>query len=102
MLKPLDIVENNKPILIRCRHGDKWPPGWARSGQSAEALRAQGFLKDEQFERARTWERVCGLMAMSPEKCPTCPYALQEDGLPMVASIGAVAPATYRRKGRKK
>lgn len=103
MLKPLEIEENGRKGTLRCRHSDAWPPGWSKSGRSVEELRAQGLLDAEQYERAKTWERVCGLQEMSLSKCPSCPNALRENGLPVVSPVPKVAPAlTSQRKRRKK
>lgn len=103
MLKPIEIEEEGRKRTLRCRHSDVWPPGWSKSGQPVEALRAQGLLDAEQYERAKTWDRVCGLQAMNASKCPTCPNALRENGLPIVSAAPKVAPAlTSQRKRRKK
>ena len=102
MLKTIEVEELGRKVTLTCRHGDVWPPGWSKSGQTAEALRAQGILDSAQYERAKTWERVCGLQAMNESKCPTCPNALRENGLPVITPPTIVAPAlTGNRKRRK-
>jgi hypothetical protein len=103
MLKPIEFEENGHKKTLSCRHSDVWPPGWSKSGQAVEALRAQGLLDAEQYERAKTWERVCGLHEMNASKCLGCPNAMRADGLPVVTPVQVVAPAlTSQRKRRKK
>ena len=103
MLKPIEIEEAGVKKIISCRHSDTWPPGWSRSGQSVEVLRAQGLLDAEQYERAKTWDRVCGLQEMNASKCPTCVHAMHSNGLPTMPPPVIVAPAlTANRKRRKK
>lgn len=76
MLTPIS-VEGKE---IRCQHADTWPPGWARLGKTVSELRA--YFTTEEYERAKTWEKVCGLRVMNAEKCPTCPHAVLPDALP--------------------
>lgn len=78
MLKPIEIKVNNETRTVRCRHAADWPPTFVQLGMSSEALRSQGLITDLQYEQAKTWERVCGLMEMSTEKCPSCPFAMHE------------------------
>lgn len=102
MLEPLEIKDNEgNTTTLTCRHKDVWPPGWSKSGQPVEALRAQGLLNAGQYERAKTWERVCGLQAMNASKCPTCPHALKENGLPVVSPPRLVAPGLPNRRPRR-
>lgn len=91
MLSPITITLDEGPLVIQCKHARQWPPGWARSGQSADALRLQGRLEGARYERAKTWERVCGLMAMDEEKCPTCPHARGPDGQPVIPDPAPMA-----------
>ncbi len=76
MLSPIDVGGKE----IRCQHADVWPPGWARLGKTALELRV--YFTTEEFERAKTWEKVCGLLQMDEGKCPTCPYAVLPDAPP--------------------
>lgn len=70
MLKPITI----KGAEIQCQHAATWPPLWSRLGKTIADIRSR-FSLDE-YERAKTWEKVCGLQEMSPDKCPTCPFAI--------------------------
>lgn len=84
MLSPIKVTVAGEEVEISCRHATVWPPGWSRLGVSATALRAEGRFTAQQYERAKTWERVCGLPRMNSEKCPTCPHALGPDKEPIV------------------
>ena len=56
----------------RCGNACFWPPLEIEClGGSAEDLRYA--VPDVVYQRLKTWERVCGLMEMSPSKCPSCP-----------------------------
>jgi hypothetical protein len=103
MLKPITIPQGRKTRTVRCRHADVWPPGWSKSGRAVEDLRQEGLLDAEQYERAKTWERVCGMQAMQADKCMQCPHALWENGLPVVPQATPTAPGNPgHRKRRKK
>lgn len=74
-----------------CAHKDKWPPIEVIAYQVdlidplppdvpiAEAFR--GVLPDVVYQRIRTWEQVCGLRAMCPQKCPSCRFSVK-NGVP--------------------
>jgi hypothetical protein len=97
MLAPVTIDDSGTTRTIRCRNASIWPPRWTRLGTLAE-LRSR--FTPLEYERARTWELVCGLQAMDPEKCSKCPYALREDGTPHVPSL--TAPTQYHRNRKVK
>jgi hypothetical protein len=61
-----------------CSQAPFWPPVEieAYGETSAQALRY--VVSDLIFQRIRTWEQVCGLMEMNPNKCLTCPYVLRD------------------------
>ena len=94
MLKPITCDDRGTTRTISCTHARTWPPKWARLGT---ALELRAHFTQEEFERARTWETVCGLKAMDPEKCLRCPYALREDGKPLIPVLASPAPASQRR-----
>jgi len=76
-LKPLVLPEDGG--TLHCRHAARWPPGHARVGESFVFLRASGQIDENKFQQLQVWERVCGLLSMKAEKCPTCPHALIEN-----------------------
>lgn len=98
-LKPLlyDVPGEDRTITLTCKHAATWPPHWHRFG-TADQLR-EDFLPVD-YERARTWERMCGLQEMNASKCPTCPSALKEDGQPAVPLLTVPAPISQRRRPR--
>lgn len=100
MLRPITCDDQGTERTISCKHARIWPPKWARLG-SAHDLR--GHFTAEEFERARTWEIVCGLQAMEPAKCLQCPHALNADGTPVVPVLTLPAGASQRRlRGTKR
>tara|TARA_R110000824_G_scaffold23518_5_gene84247 strand:- start:475 stop:693 length:219 start_codon:yes stop_codon:yes gene_type:complete len=38
------------------------------------AVDARDHVDEAEYERLRTWERVCGLREMDAAKCASCPY----------------------------
>ncbi len=74
-LQPLTIDTSAGQVTLFCKHRDEWPPGHARLGESAERLRARGIVDENKYQQLQTWEKICGLTAMSDAKCPTCPMA---------------------------
>jgi hypothetical protein len=96
MLAPLTYNDSGTERTITCLHARKWPPLWSRLGTATE-LRGE-FASLQEYERAKTWENVCGLQAMSDAKCPKCPHARKEDGSPVIAPTGAPAGFSQRRR----
>lgn len=95
MLKPINITSAGVEVTLRCRHARSWPPIVARLGGNPEQLRQGGHINDHQYEQGKTWLKVCGLMAMSEAKCPTCPFVT---GLPkQPATEEKAPPPLYRR-----
>ena len=95
-LRPLTYdVAGEGPRTLTCHHAKIWPPHWVRHGTAAE-LRTTFTTLD--YERAKTWENVCGLTEMSPAKCPTCPWAVKEDGEFVVIPVVTPAPISQRRR----
>ena len=97
MLSPITVDGKE----LRCKHAKTWPPGWSKLGKSSDEVRYR--FSDEEYERAKTWERVCGLKEMNPIKCPSCPFVLC-NGAPLVEttkfvpSVTLFAKAAPRRK----
>jgi hypothetical protein len=80
-LKPIEIeAADGETVTLLCTHRDIWPPAHARLGSTPDALRAGKVIDDAKYQQLQTWEKVCGLMEMSGDKCPTCPLALHENG----------------------
>ncbi len=94
-LKPIQIPIQGIETTIVCKHKTIWPPMWAKMGYSAESMR--GDVEPVQYERARTWESVCGLMEMKGDKCATCPHATLENGKPLIATNTSAPVAMYQR-----
>ena len=96
-LKPLVLPEGAG--TLHCRHRARWPPGHARMGEPFLLLRASGQIDENKFQQLQVWERVCGLLSMKAEKCPTCPHALVEntDGqlVPLVVETDKLRPPPY-------
>lgn len=94
MLDPVTIDDRGTERVIRCRHAETWPPYWSRFG-TAEDMR--GRFNVAEYERAKTWESVCGLQQMEPGKCARCPHALKEDGTPLLPDLSLPSSASQRR-----
>lgn len=97
MLAPLTVDGKE----LRCKHSKSWPPGWSKLGHSADEVRYR--FSEEEYERAKTWERVCGLREMNEDKCPTCPFVLQlgvqpTEATKFVPSVTLFAKAVPRRR----
>ncbi len=61
---------------LHCQNGAEWPPKEVFGyGEDPEACRPH--VSAQRYEQIKTWKRVCGLKEMNPEKCPTCPFALE-------------------------
>ena len=53
----------------------EWPPVKVLVyGEDLEEIRP--MVTPSEYHKLKTWEKVCGLTAMDPEKCPGCPYVL--------------------------
>lgn len=97
MLKPIVAAIQGVETSIGCRHAWQWPPHWSKFG-TAEQLR--GRFTPAEYERAKTWQGVCGLQEMSPTKCPTCPMAIRDDGTPVIPNTAMPIVSMRRIKGR--
>ena len=85
-------------VTYTCKHAAVWPPAATRIGGDPEILREIGKLDEARYEQWKTWARVCGLQAMSAEKCPTCPYVVRKE-VPERPQPARPRPKT-RRDGR--
>ena len=92
MLQPVRIVFRGQEVVLSCRHAKSWPPAWAKLGLSPEFLLDTRHFTPAQYERAKTWQRVCGLLEMDAAKCVSCPFSSGPDGTP----IGAPPKTPFR------
>lgn len=108
-LVPITIETPTGKVTLLCKHRNEWPPVHAFLGESFDNLRASKDIDDHKYQQLQVWEKTCGLKAMSPKKCPTCPLAMVEtDGaeVPYVDQTGskpvrppfAKSKANVRRK----
>lgn len=98
LMKPLRIVEGDKPVSYACAHWRTWPPPAMKVGLTPEELRAGGDVNEVQYQRIKVWERVCNLLEMEIEKCRTCPHVRRldvRDHVPVLVSMDGsiVTPA---------
>lgn len=94
----VQVGDTEETAVLRCTHEDVWPPVHAKLGQSFENMRAGAVISNHKYEQLKTWERTCGLMEMSADKCPACPLALREDRFGTLQSWGAQDPSTRKSK----
>lgn len=57
---------------LSCSRGTMWPP--IEAIIYGGAIEARPRISEQKYNEIRVWEQACGLRAMSPEKCPSCPY----------------------------
>lgn len=94
LMKPLTLENGH---TLRCAHAKVWPPPHLHLipkvfGLDTEHLRFR--VSNEVYLRAKTWEGVCGLTAMKPEKCLSCPHVLRENEEPRLPKSGHTPPTT--------
>lgn len=94
LMKPLTLENGH---TLRCAHAKVWPPPHLHLipkvfGLDTEHLRFR--VSNEVYLRAKTWEGVCGLTAMKPEKCLSCPHVLRENEEPRLPQSGHAPPTT--------
>lgn len=68
-------------------------PGWPPTkilvyGTNLEEIRP--LVSPQEYHKLKTWQNVCGLTVMSPDKCPSCPHVLRD-------GVGGVTPGTGTR-----
>ena len=63
-------------VTLSC--GNKsWPPTKILVyGTDLEEIRPLVSLQE--YHRLKTWEQVCGITSMDPEKCLKCPHVLKD------------------------
>jgi hypothetical protein len=94
MLKPIQVLVGEVLHTFQCKHARMWPPLWSRKGATAAEVRST--MEPEQYEKARTWEKVCGLQAMQEDKCLSCPYVIDETGA-LVNGKRSTMPVYYMK-----
>ena len=65
-----------KGETLTCLYGAKWPPAEIEAYGSIAV--ASQYLTDPEILRLETYEKVCGLKEMSPDKCLKCPYVVRD------------------------
>lgn len=100
-MKPILVEFPSGTATLKCRNTRQWPPVAARLGGDVERLRASGEITDHQYEQGKTWVKVCGLLRMSPEKCPTCPFAVGIPGEAERVAAEKAPPPLYRKRVRR-
>ena len=82
MMKPLRVEHSEGGEVYACLHWRSFPAPHARMKMSPEELRAQGVLSETEYQRYKTWQSQCGLLAMDESKCLTCPHVRRLEVLP--------------------
>ena len=116
----LKVGEGNEQQTYICVHWRTFPP--AGAGEDADHLRSVSTIDVAQYDRLRTWQRICGQRAMTEGVCLQCahrrlvvwkmvgPYLRAPNGVetPVVdAASGEAAPRNrhmvgiFRRPGTK-
>lgn len=96
LMKPITLEDGS---TLRCFHAKVWPPPHLHLipkvlGLDTEYLRNR--IPNEIYLRVKTWEGVCGLTAMKPEKCLSCPHALHGEEQPQPRRSVLVPPPATR------
>lgn len=85
---------------MRCAHAQFWPPIEVEVyKKSAEELRYD--VEDLTYQRIKTWEHVCGLLAMSPDKCPECPHVRRDGDAPKETPKAKAPPSVRLSRGSR-
>ena len=93
MLKPVKTKYKCQDIQIACVHWKTFPPVDVVLGYNPEKIRAQGSISESTYQQIKVWERVCGLKAMLPAKCLSCPHVREvmvKDHQAGLATLGGV------------
>lgn len=98
LMKPITLEDGG---TLRCSHAKVWPPPHLHLipkvfGLDTEYLRNR--IPNEIYLRVKTWEGVCGLTVMKPEKCLSCPHVLRGEEQPQLRRSVLVPPPTTRAK----
>lgn len=82
---------DGKPVTLACVHWRSFPPrASVLEGSTPESLRASKVLDEAEYRRFKIWQSVCGLKAMDPAKCLSCPHvrtAEIQDNLPVLVTL---------------
>jgi hypothetical protein len=82
--------------VLTCTRGHDWPPlEIVAYGPTAEDAREK--IKPAQYERVKVWERTCGLLKMSEDKCPQCPLVARDGEPALLPGSSGPVPKTYRK-----
>lgn len=74
MLRPLKIEIQGVLTPLMCLHWRMWPPlAVTALGRTPEGLRDSHEIDQNEYQRIKVWERVCGLREMDAGKCLKCP-----------------------------
>lgn len=96
-MRPIKSEHNGNPVTLVCVHWKVFPPKFAEA-TNVEELRAKKKLDEPGYQRLRTWNSICGLMAMEEGKCHKCPHARvagMQKGLPVLVTLdGKIAAPT--------
>jgi len=60
--------------IFACVHYKTFPPPYMNPTADLEFLRAEREIDGAEYQRAKVWERMCGLYQMDPEKCLSCEH----------------------------
>lgn len=73
-MKPLRTEVAGNQETLGCLHWRSFPPAQVFADEPIDALRAQKRVSDTDYQRFKTWEKVCGLTQMDKDKCLKCPF----------------------------
>lgn len=90
LLGTLDIEGDH----YECSRWEMWPP--TEIIIHGDALEVRAEEGNAAYHKVRVWEAACGLMKMSPDKCPTCPYAKVNGVLNRAPGGGSHIPRTVQ------
>ena len=80
---------------LTCSRGSMWPPMTAVV-YGPTSLEARPHITNAEYHAIRIWERACGLMKMSPDKCPDCPYVMVDGKMKIKPGNKGPAPKTTK------
>lgn len=81
MMRPLD----HEGTTYVCTHWKTFPSLPAVLGKDVEVMRAEKDITDADYHKHKTWEKVCGVTAMNPTTCLSCPLVRK-----LVLKVGQV------------
>lgn len=74
MMATLRIAHEGQQQTLVCLHWRAFPPPGAASTDAVGDWRAKN-LSNTEFQRLQVWQRICGLLKMTQDKCLTCSHA---------------------------